>query len=108
MRTHKRTKATSIPPAVKYEVTRRDGGRCIFCRKYGDPVAHVIPRSQGGLGIPENIITACWECHQLLDNSPARKKMQEYAIRYLTQKYGTWSREEVIYDKWAGIKTESP
>lgn len=97
---HKRTIATSIPPAVKYAVTRRDGGRCIFCRRYGDPVAHVIPRSQGGLGVEQNIITACWECHQLLDNSPARRGMLEYAQEYLRKCYGTWSREEVTYKKW--------
>lgn len=97
---HKRTKATAIPPAVKYAVNRRDGGRCIFCGRYGDPVAHVVARSQGGLGIEQNIITACWDCHQKMDNSTARRAMVEEAIEYLRDYYGTWSREEVTYKKW--------
>lgn len=99
---HKRTIATSIPPAVKYAVTRRDGGRCIFCGRYGDPVAHVVSRSQGGLGVEENIVTACWQCHQRLDNSTDRSKMKAYAIDYLREYYGHWEEQEVTYKKWQG------
>lgn len=55
---HKMTKATSIPKSVKEAVYERDDGRCILCgRNNGDPVAHVIRRSQGGRGIEQNIVT---------------------------------------------------
>ena len=57
---HKMTKATSIPKSVKEAVYERDGGRCILCgRNNGEPVAHVIRRSQGGKGIEQNIVTLC-------------------------------------------------
>ena len=43
------TKATSIPPEVKKAVYIRDNGFCVLCGSpYGDPVAHVVRRSQGG------------------------------------------------------------
>ena len=52
------TKATSIPPEVKKAVYIRDNGFCVLCGSpYGDPVAHVVRRSQGGKGIERNIVT---------------------------------------------------
>ena len=72
---HKRTKACEISKKTKLIVYERDGGCCIFCGKIGLPEAHVIPRSHGGLGCPENIITVCRSCHDKLDNSTERKKM---------------------------------
>ena len=60
---HKMTKATSISKSVKKVVYKRDGGRCILCgRNNGEPVAHVIRRSQGGRGIEQNIVTLCPSC----------------------------------------------
>ena len=67
---HKRTKACSISTKTKLIVYERDKGCCIFCGKIGLPEAHIIPRSHGGLGCEENIVTACRSCHDKLDNSP--------------------------------------
>lgn len=97
---HKRTKACSISKATKAKVYDRDDGLCIFCHRPGDPVAHVVPRSHGGLGIEQNIITACAECHRMLDNSTERQSMLEHAKMYLLAKYGVWSAEECTYKKW--------
>lgn len=85
--------------AVKREVYIRDNGCCIFCGKQGRPNAHYIPRSHGGLGIPENIITACYSCHSLMDNSPDRKIYLEAAKTYLSGKYEFWDEERLIYRK---------
>lgn len=98
---HKRTKALSISPEVKKKVYERDGGCCIWCGSpYGQPNAHYIPRSQSGLGIEENILTLCWECHQRFDNSIDRMKMQAYFRAYLLGKYPEWEERKLVYRKW--------
>ena len=96
---HKRTKATSIPIEVKREVYERDSGRCIFCGRAGEPNAHYIARSHGGLGIPQNIVTACYSCHNRMDNTPDRKIYLEAAKSYLRGKYAVWREEDLVYRK---------
>ncbi|MEA5060025.1 MAG: hypothetical protein VB049_08350 [Candidatus Pelethousia sp.] len=73
----RRAKACDITPATKRKVFARDGGCCIFCGNSYNvmPNAHFIPRSDGGLGIPENILTACTrlmegDCHHKFDEGP--------------------------------------
>ena len=104
---HKRTKACGIGEKTKRIVYKRDDGLCIFCCRYGKPEAHVIPRSKGGLGVPENIITVCRECHDKLDNSTARKKMLQEAIIYLKGFYPDWNEQSVTYSKWQKDKAQS-
>lgn len=104
---HKRTKACEISQKTKKIVSRRDGGCCIFCGRFGLPEAHVIPRSQGGLGCAQNIITVCRECHDKLDNSIERKKMLARAIRYLKLYYPKWKKEDFIFDKWQKDKVKT-
>ena len=104
---HKRTKACAISKKTKQIVARRDGGSCIFCGRFGLPEAHVIPRSQGGLGCAQNIITVCRECHDKLDNSTEREKMLEVAIGYLRLHYPNWKREHYIFDKWQKDKAKT-
>lgn len=95
----KRSKATDIPQKVKREVYERDNGLCIFCGKPGMPNAHVVPRSQGGLGVPKNIVTACVECHRRFDSTTDRKIYLEAAKTYLRRFYGAYSESEVTYKK---------
>lgn len=105
---HKRTKACSISKKTKLIVYERDKGCCIFCGKIGLPEAHIIPRSHGGLGCEENIVTACRSCHDKLDNSPERKKMLFYAIQYLKGFYPEWKKEDFIFDKCRKDKAKKP
>lgn len=101
MRYHsKRSKATDIPQSVKIIVYARDEGLCIFCGRPGLPNAHFIARSQGGLGIEENIITACPVCHQRMDNSTDRKRMKQVAAAYLRSQYPDWDEKKLVYRKW--------
>lgn len=65
----------------------RDDGRCIFCRRHGRGEAHVINRSQGGLGIEQNIVTVCRKCHDMMDNGKYSAKYREAARNYLAEKY---------------------
>jgi 5-methylcytosine-specific restriction endonuclease McrA len=97
--TSRRTKACAISRTTKIEVYERDGGLCIFCGRPGLPNAHVVARSHGGLGVPENIITACPECHRRMDNTPDRNRYINRAIEYLKGFYTDWSREKVTYKK---------
>jgi hypothetical protein len=97
---HTRTRACAIPKEVKLIVYERDHERCIFCGAPGFPEAHVIPRSHGGLGVPQNIITVCRSCHDKLDNSTDRQQMLDVAVEYLGSYYPNISQTDVIYQKW--------
>lgn len=95
----RRTKALEIPPEVKKAVYERDGGACIWCAKRGEPNAHYIPRSHGGLGIEENILTLCWGCHMEYDQTTNRGRMGEFFKGYLMSKYPDWDETKCIYKK---------
>ena len=97
-------KACDIPIKVKIEVWERDSHCCIFCGKLV-PVynanAHFIPRSANGLGIKENIFTACNECHGEQDNGLHTKEYDLKAEEYLRKTYGSsWNKEKLIYKKY--------
>ena len=71
----KRTKATDIPQSVKQKVWLRDNGCCVICGNNYNvmPNSHYIKRSHGGLGIEQNIFTACTnftskKCHERWDH----------------------------------------
>lgn len=103
---HTRTRACAIPKEVKLIVYERDHERCIFCGSPGLPEAHVIPRSHGGLGVPQNIITVCRSCHDKLDNSTDRQQMLDVAVGYLKRYYHDISQTDVIYQKWEKDKAK--
>jgi 5-methylcytosine-specific restriction endonuclease McrA len=95
----RRTKALEIPRKVKIAVYERDNGCCIWCGKQGQPNAHYIARSQGGLGIEENILTLCWDCHRKYDQTTARAKMRDFFKGYLKSIYPEWDENKLIYKK---------
>lgn len=96
----KRSRACDIPKKVKDKVWERDHNRCIICGSfYAKPNAHYIPRSKGGLGIEENIVTLCERCHYDYDHTTFRKEMGEYIEAYLKRKYPGWEKEKVLYKK---------
>ena len=95
----KRSRATDIPIRVKKAVAKRDYGLCIFCGRHGYPNAHYIPRSHGGLGIEQNIVTACVECHERMDHTTDRKIYLDAARRYLRERYADWSEDKLTYKK---------
>jgi 5-methylcytosine-specific restriction endonuclease McrA len=104
----KRSKATDIPMSVKKKVWERDKHRCVLCGNYCNvmPNAHFIPRSKGGLGIEENIITLCTEltpnkCHRRYDfgTKKEREQIREQLKNYLKSKYENWNEEDLIYKR---------
>lgn len=104
---HKRTKATSIPREVKRKVYERDHESCVFCKRWVPErcaCAHYIPRSQGGLGIEENILTLCDDCHREYDQTTKRKFLKKMARNYLEECYGEIDEDKLIYDKWGFLE----
>lgn len=102
-RTSKRAKACDISPSVKKIVFERDKGFCVVCGKAGVPNSHYIRRGQGGLGIPENVVTMCIECHNAYDNGHDEKMVKEIQAKvkkYLKRQYKeNWNEEDLYYKK---------
>lgn len=102
-KTNKVSKATAISTKVKKIVWERDNHKCIFCDKYVEwnfANSHFIKRSHNGLGIEENIMTNCAECHELFEHEPSRSKMIPLAKQYLKSKYDNWNEDMLVYKKW--------
>lgn len=97
----KRSKATNISQKVKEAVWERDFQRCIFCKSpQAMPNAHYISRAYGGLGVEENIVTACIDCHRLLDQSINREVMLKLTKKHLQSHYENWNKEALIYRRY--------
>lgn len=118
-----RTKKTEITTAVRKKVYERDGGECIFCqmgyraaseKKYpkdgyfGRQVMHFIPRSQGGLGVEENLATGCVLHHRLYDEGAhgEPKEMKPFFEDYLRSIYKDWNPKKLVYNKWEALEIE--
>lgn len=100
----KRARACDISAKVKREVWERDNHRCIICGSpQAMPNAHYIPRSRGGLGIPENIVTLCTMggCHYKYDfgGLEERERIGDQIKNYLKSIYPDWNEEDLIYRK---------
>ena len=100
----KRTKACDITKGVKDRVWERDNQRCIRCgTNRAMPNAHFIPRSKGGLGVEENIVTLCLACHEAYDHTTERKAIGYFIEEYLKEKYPEWDKSKLIYNKWGDL-----
>ncbi len=97
---HKRTKALAISKAVKDTVWARDGQQCIICGSHkAEPNAHYISRAHGGLGVEENIVTLCANCHRRYDQTSMRVPLRRVISNYLQTCYPNWREENLIYRK---------
>jgi len=86
---------------VKRAVWERDGGRCVLChRNDGQPDAHIVARSHGGLGVVENIVTLCPRCHYRYDQTPERHFLRAQLEEYIKGFYPDWKEADVIYHKF--------
>lgn len=102
---HRQTMFTAIPPKVKRVVEERDSidGHCccILCGSPNAmPNAHIIRRSQGGMGIEQNIVALCGQCHYKLDEGRDRDALMEQVVAHIKAHYPGWTPESVTYKKW--------
>lgn len=104
----KDTKARDFSRKAKEQISERDSidgwPCCVFCGLAAPALvawsnAHFISRGQGGLGIPENGLTLCPECHRRYDQTTARQEMRPYFREYLQERYPDWNEEELYYRK---------
>lgn len=99
-RKSKRSKACDISPRVRKAVYERDRGCSVISGRPGIPNAHYIPRSAGGLGIEQNVVTLTLEEHHDYDNGGRRKEYGEIIKAYLDQQYPGFPDEKRIYNRW--------
>ena len=102
---HKQTKYTAIPKEVKEIVAVRDSidGHCccILCGSPdAKPNAHIVRRSQGGMGVERNIVALCPRCHYRLDEGRESAVLMDRVIAYIKGFYPDWTPESVTYRKW--------
>ena len=99
----KRSRACDISMSVKQKVWERDHHHCIYCGSpYAMPNAHYIPRSKGGLGIEENVVTLCQNCDHNYDNGKSKdlKEAIKHKIEsHLKRLYLDWDIDKLIYKK---------
>lgn len=107
----KRTKALAIPTEVKEKVADRDSFDgwpcCLLCgtpapvnNRLAFSCAHYISRAQGGLGVEENIVTLCPNCHiNRFDQGAERKNIRIFLRVYLEEKYPNWNEKNLTYTK---------
>ena len=106
----KRARKAEYPAKVRKKIHSRDHESCFFCsREYhmeyacgGLQVMHIVPRSQGGLGVEQNGVLGCAGHHDLMDNGNKglRPEMIGMLEDYMKRKYPGWNRESVTYRKY--------
>ena len=110
---HTRTRALGITIRVKEEVANRDSFDgfpcCILCglpapvnNRLAFSNAHYISRAQGGLGVEENVLTLCPDCHRRYDQTTDRAMLKPFFGRYLKEHYPGWDENRLYYRKDGG------
>lgn len=97
---NRRTKELTISKKVKMTVWERDRHRCILCGSPSAmPNAHYISRAKSGLGIEQNIVTLCMDCHRRLDQTTERKELLNKVKHYLDRFYPNFTDDMRRYKK---------
>lgn len=92
---------TRITDKARQAVYERDNHKCIICGCNMVEVAHYIPRSRGGMGIPENLVCLCKYHHMEFDNGYLHEEIKAFIEDYFTSYYPEWDKDKLIYSKWS-------
>lgn len=84
---HRRRRETTMKRARIYI---RDRYRCQYCgdHKHASDLTldHILPRAQGGVSLPQNLVTACVKCNQRKGNrTPEQARMPLLTSQKLLQ-----------------------
>jgi hypothetical protein len=52
------------------------------------------------MGIPQNVVTLCRNCHRAMDQTSSREEYLAKAKAYLERFYGSWDESKVKYKPW--------
>jgi len=101
-----RSNRCDFTPRVRREILQRDNNSCVICNMGFKPtadhryeIAHFIPRSAGGLGIPQNAVVLCKTHHMAMDNSDERVMWLGVVKKYLKSKYPGWDDMRLVFRK---------
>jgi len=96
----KRAQACDTSFGMRQKLRLRDKC-CINCFTTNHlTVAHYVSRAQGGLGIPENLVTLCVACHRAYDQGKDRaeaEKIDEKVREYLQILYPDFTDKQRGY-----------
>lgn len=76
--------------SVKDYIYAMQNGRCACCGRPIEHYHHIVPRSEGGSDVPENIVGLCKDCHERLHkgNESVKAKLDKAGLK---KKYGALS-----------------
>lgn len=94
------TKATGISKKVREEVLKRDNHHCIICGNHNVQIAHYVSRARLGMGIAQNLVCLCLNCHYQFDNGSYHNEIKKAIKDYLRQNYPDWNENKLTYTKW--------
>jgi predicted restriction endonuclease len=81
----------NIPNWMRKRIYRREGWRCALCDSSDWlQVHHIVPRGQGGLHRPPNLICLCADCHAAahgLSSMVAQEDAQQAIVEYMADYY---------------------
>lgn len=100
----KRAKAVEFSAKTRKIIKERDGYQCICCGSSSMlSIAHMIPRSKGGLGIEQNGALLCAECHFIADQGRdygERYRINQALRNHLQELYPDFKDQDRVYRKY--------
>ena len=103
-RRSQRSLATKITPDVRQDVKVRDNGMCRICGTMENIELHhaIFPRSQGGLGVANNLISLCQFHHRQYHDGNGY--ISEEIKNIMNELYPNVTMNERKYNKFGGNK----
>ena len=75
-------RGTRFTTEIKEQIRREQRGLCDFCSVKPDilEIHHIIPRSEGGMGVRHNGVGLCPHCHEGFNNFALKDHLYYYDV----------------------------